>query len=41
MPTPGTSLDPSTIRPVVDVMVRYGFLAKAIDPEELLWHPKT
>jgi hypothetical protein len=37
--TYATSLDTSLLQPVVDVMVKYGILAKPIDPNELIWHP--
>ncbi len=37
--TYGTSLDPAMIQPAVDIMVKYGFLPKTIDANELIWHP--
>jgi len=39
MPTSGTTLDPALIQPVIDVMVKYGFLEKALPPSDLLWRP--
>jgi NitT/TauT family transport system substrate-binding protein len=37
--TYGTSLDAALIQPAIDVMVKYGFLAKRIDANDLLWKP--
>jgi NitT/TauT family transport system substrate-binding protein len=37
----GTSLEPSMLVPVIDVMVKYGILQKAIDPNELIWRPSA
>jgi NitT/TauT family transport system substrate-binding protein len=37
MPVSGTTLDPALIQPVIDIMTKYGFLEKTIDPSELLW----
>jgi NitT/TauT family transport system substrate-binding protein len=39
--TYATALEPSLLQPVVDVMVKYGILAKPIDPNELIWHPPS
>lgn len=37
MPLAGTSLDPALIQPVVDVMLKYGFLDKPLAPAEMIW----
>lgn len=39
LPIAGTSLDPALIQPVIDVMVKYGFLAQAVAPSEMIWSP--
>jgi hypothetical protein len=36
--TYGTTLDPSLIQPVIDVIAKYGILERPIDPNELVWH---
>lgn len=35
----GTTLEPSMIQPIVDVMVHYGFMDKPIDPNDVIWQP--
>lgn len=37
LPTSGTSLDPALVTPVIDIMVKYGFLEKAVTPAEMIW----
>ncbi len=37
--TYATALEPAMIQPAIDSMVKYGFLPKAIDPAQLIWHP--
>jgi NitT/TauT family transport system substrate-binding protein len=39
MPLSGTSLEPAMIQPVIDVMVKYGFLEKGLAPAEMIWRP--
>jgi hypothetical protein len=39
MPIAGTSLEPALIQPVIDVMVKYGFLAQAVAPADMIWAP--
>jgi ABC-type nitrate/sulfonate/bicarbonate transport system substrate-binding protein len=38
--TYATSLDAGMIQPAIDLMVRYGFLAKTIDANEIIWRGK-
>lgn len=33
----GTTTDPALLQPVIDVMVRYGFLDKTLPPTEMIW----
>jgi NitT/TauT family transport system substrate-binding protein len=33
----GTSIDPGQIKPVIDVMVKYGLLDKPVDASDLIW----
>jgi NitT/TauT family transport system substrate-binding protein len=35
-----TTLDTALIQPAIDVMVKYGFLPKPIDPSQLIWKPR-
>ncbi len=35
--TYGTSLDPATIQPIVDIQVKYGMMTAPIDPNDLIW----
>jgi NitT/TauT family transport system substrate-binding protein len=37
--TYATTIDPAMIQPAIDIMVKYGFLAKTIDANELIWKP--
>jgi NitT/TauT family transport system substrate-binding protein len=37
MPLSGTSVEPAMIQPVIDVMVKYGFLEKPYPPSEMIW----
>lgn len=41
MPTSGTRLDATSILPVIDVMVKYGFLDKAVAPGDMIWQYKA
>jgi len=34
-----TAIDPAMIQPAINVMVKYGFLPKLIDADELIWKP--
>lgn len=38
-PVYGTSLDVAMIAPVINAMLNYGFLGKAVNPSELIWQP--
>jgi ABC-type nitrate/sulfonate/bicarbonate transport system substrate-binding protein len=35
----GTTINTPLIAPVIDVMVRYGFLDKPLAPAEMIWKP--
>jgi hypothetical protein len=35
--TYATSLDASALQPAIDVMVKYGMLARTMDASELIW----
>ena len=37
--TYATTLDPVMIQPAIDSMVKYGFLPKPIDANDLIWKP--
>ena len=39
LPLLTTSLEPGQITPVIDVMLKYGFLDKPVSPAEMLWRP--
>jgi len=39
LPLLATTLDPAQIVPVIDVMLKYGFLEKAVSPADMLWRP--
>jgi NitT/TauT family transport system substrate-binding protein len=33
----GTTLEPAMIQPVIDVMFKYGFLARTVNPGDMIW----
>jgi ABC-type nitrate/sulfonate/bicarbonate transport system substrate-binding protein len=33
----GTTLEPAMIQPVIDVMVKYGYLERAVNPNDMIW----
>jgi hypothetical protein len=33
------NLDAAPMGPIIDVMVKYGFLEKPLAPAEMIWHP--
>lgn len=35
----GTAIDPAQIKPVIDLMVKYGLLDKPVDANDLIWRP--
>jgi len=35
----GTTIDPAQIKPVIDLMVKYGLLDKPVDAGDLIWRP--
>jgi NitT/TauT family transport system substrate-binding protein len=35
----GTAIDPAQIKPVIDLMVKYGLLEKPVDAADLIWRP--
>jgi ABC-type nitrate/sulfonate/bicarbonate transport system substrate-binding protein len=37
MPVNGTAMDAASIQPVMDVMVKYGFLERAVPAADMLW----
>ena len=39
LPLMGTTLDGAQIAPLIGLLVRYGFLEKAVTPSEMIWHP--
>lgn len=41
LPLMETSLDPARITPVIDVLVKYGFLERALAPAEMIWRPPS
>jgi NitT/TauT family transport system substrate-binding protein len=34
----GTTLDAPVLTPVIEVMRKYGFLSRDVDPEDMIWH---
>jgi NitT/TauT family transport system substrate-binding protein len=39
LPALTTSIEPGQLTPVIDVMLKYGFLDKPVKPAEMLWRP--
>ncbi len=39
LPLLTTTLDPAQLTPVIDVMLKYGFLDKPVTPAEMVWRP--
>jgi hypothetical protein len=39
LPISGTNLDPVLIAPVIDIMVKYGFLERPVAAGEMIWRP--
>jgi len=37
--TDRTAIDPAQIKPVIDLMVKYGLLDKPVDANDLIWRP--